>query len=107
MDAAHVHCNGWCFTWAVTAVGGRHVCLRKFDPGRIWNLIDSEGLTHYNGAPTVQSSLLDHEQAHELDRELITTVSGSRPTPELCRRLTKLGIRPIHVYGATELYGPT
>ena len=29
------HCNGWCFTWAVTAVGGRHVCLRKVDAGRI------------------------------------------------------------------------
>ena len=35
------HCNGWCFTWAVTAVGGRHVCLRKLDPGRVWELIDS------------------------------------------------------------------
>ncbi len=29
------HCNGWCFPWAVTAVGGRHVCLRKVDPNRI------------------------------------------------------------------------
>ena len=27
------HCNGWCFTWAVTAVGGTHVCLRKVEPG--------------------------------------------------------------------------
>ena len=26
------HCNGWCFTWAVTAVGGTHVCLRQVDP---------------------------------------------------------------------------
>ena len=100
------HCNGWCFTWAVTAVGARHVCLRKVDPGRVWELIDAEGVTHYNGAPTVQASLLDHEQAHELDREVITTVSGSPPTPELFRRLTDIGIRPIHVYGSTELYGP-
>ena len=100
------HCNGWCFTWAVTAVGGRHICLRKVEPGRVWELIDAEGVTHYNGAPTVQASLLDHEQAHELDREVITTVSGSPPTPELFTRLTDTGIRPIHVYGSTELYGP-
>ena len=100
------HCNGWCFTWAVTAVGGRHICLRKVDAGRVWELIDAEGVTHYNGAPTVQASLLDHEQAHELDREVITTVSGSPPTPELFTRLTDTGIRPIHVYGSTELYGP-
>jgi len=26
------HCNGWCFPWAVTAVAGTHVCLRRFDP---------------------------------------------------------------------------
>jgi fatty-acyl-CoA synthase len=100
------HCNGWCFTWAVTAVGGRHVCLRKVDPGRIWDLFDAEGVTHYNGAPTVQASLLDHDSAHELDRQIITTVSGSPPTAELFSRLTEVGIRPIHVYGATELYGP-
>ena len=100
------HCNGWCFTWAVTAVGARHVCLRKVEPGRVWELFDAESVTHYNGAPTVQASLLDHDRAHELDREVITTVSGSPPTAELFARLTEIGIRPIHVYGATELYGP-
>src|SRR3712207_3195979 len=25
------HCNGWTYTWAVTAAGGTHVCLRKVD----------------------------------------------------------------------------
>src|SRR6266446_8223464 len=30
------HCNGWCFTWAVTAVGATHVCLRKVDPPLVW-----------------------------------------------------------------------
>jgi fatty-acyl-CoA synthase len=100
------HCNGWCFTWAVTAVGGRHVCLRKVDPERIWELIDTEGVTHYNGAPTVQTSLLDHERAHKLDRAVITTVSGSPPSAGLFARLTDSGIEPVHVYGATELYGP-
>jgi fatty-acyl-CoA synthase len=100
------HCNGWCFTWAVTAVGGRHVCLRQVEPGRIWDLIDAEGVTHYSGAPTVQASLLAHEKAHVLDREVITTVSGSPPSREQFARLTELGLRPVHVYGATELYGP-
>ena len=28
------HCNGWCYPWAVTAIGATHVCLRKFDAGR-------------------------------------------------------------------------
>ena len=63
------HCNGWCFTWAVTAVGGRHVCLRKVEPGRVWELIGREGVTHYSGAPTVQASILDHPSARKLDHE--------------------------------------
>jgi fatty-acyl-CoA synthase len=36
------HCNGWCFTWAVTAVGGTHICLRRVESGRIWDLLESE-----------------------------------------------------------------
>src|SRR5882724_1728942 len=48
------HCNGWCFTWGVTAVAGTHICLRRVEPGQIWLLLDQEGVTHYNGAPTVQ-----------------------------------------------------
>src|SRR5947209_11944852 len=39
------HCNGWCFPWAVTAVGARHVALRAVDPERIWELIDEGGVT--------------------------------------------------------------
>ncbi len=33
------HANGWTFTWIVTAVGGRHVCLRKVDPAAVFRLI--------------------------------------------------------------------
>src|SRR6266446_7773591 len=54
------HCNGWCYTWAVTAIGGTHVCLRKLDPARVWELFDTEGVTHYNGAPTVHIFLVNH-----------------------------------------------
>ena len=41
------HCNGWCFTWAVTAAAARHVTMRAVDAQRVWELIDSEGVTHY------------------------------------------------------------
>ena len=100
------HCNGWCFAWAVTAVGGRHVCLRQVDAGRIWELIEREGVTHYNAAPTVQTAIVRSEKAYHLDREVVTCVSGSPPTRDLFEGLRDRGITPIHVYGATELYGP-
>jgi fatty-acyl-CoA synthase len=100
------HCNGWCFVWAVTAVGGRHVCLRAVDADRIWELIDSETVTHYNAAPTVQTALISSDRAHRLAHRITTCVSGSPPSRELFAGLRELGFTPIHVYGATELYGP-
>jgi fatty-acyl-CoA synthase len=100
------HCNGWCFTWAVTAVAGTHVCLRKVEPARIWELIDSEGITHYNGAPTVQIGVVNDPRAHKLARPVTVTVAGAPPSPTLLGKLKELGFKPVHVYGLTETYGP-
>jgi fatty-acyl-CoA synthase len=100
------HCNGWCFPWAVTAVGGTHVCLRKLDPGTIWDLFESQGVTHYNGAPTVHIFLTNHARAHRLAKPITATVAGAPPSPTLLGDMKKLNIRPIHVYGLTETYGP-
>ena len=100
------HCNGWCFTWAVTAVGATHVCLRKLDPVVIWDTIEREQVTHYCGAPTVQILLVNHPKAHRLTHELTATVAGAPPSPTLLGQMKKLNIRPVHVYGLTETYGP-
>jgi fatty-acyl-CoA synthase len=100
------HCNGWCFTWAVTAVAGRHVCLRKVDPGRIWDLLESEGVTHFNGAPTVHIGVVNDSAAHRLERQVTVTVAGAPPSPTLLGQLDELNFRPVHVYGLTETYGP-
>jgi fatty-acyl-CoA synthase len=100
------HCNGWCFPWAVTAVGGTHVCLRKVDADLIWELLEREGVTHYNGAPTVQISLVNHPKARALGRPVTVTVAGAPPSPTLLAQMRALGLTPIHVYGLTETYGP-
>jgi fatty-acyl-CoA synthase len=100
------HCNGWCFTWAVTAVAGRHVCLRKVEPGRVWELLESEGVTHYNGAPTVHIGVVNAPAAHRLERQVTVTVAGAPPSPTLLGQLDELNFRPVHVYGLTETYGP-
>jgi len=100
------HCNGWCFTWAVTAVAGRHVCLRKVDPARIWELLGSEGVTHFNGAPTVHIGVANDPAAHRLDRPVTITVAGAPPSPTLLGQLGDLNFRTVHVYGLTETYGP-
>jgi fatty-acyl-CoA synthase len=100
------HCNGWCFPWAVTAVAARHVTMRAVDPQRIWELIDGEGVTHYNGAPTVQLMVINHPRAHRLDRPVTAMVAAAPPSPTLLARMSELNFRIVHVYGLTETYGP-
>lgn len=100
------HCNGWCFTWGVTAVGGTHVCLRRVEPALVWDLFESEGVTHFNGAPTVQIFLVNHAKAHRLERQITVTIAGAPPSPTLLGQMKTLNFRPIHVYGLTETYGP-
>jgi fatty-acyl-CoA synthase len=100
------HCNGWCFPWAVTAVAGTHVCLRKVDAGLIWELLEREGVTHFCGAPTVQIGLVNHPSARRLERPVTVAVAGAPPSPTLLAQMRALDLRPIHVYGLTETYGP-
>jgi fatty-acyl-CoA synthase len=100
------HCNGWCFPWAVTAVGATHVCLRKFDPPLVWRLLDEEGITHFNGAPTVLAMLAADPAATRLNRPVRVTTAAAPPPPSLIARTEALGFQINHVYGLTETYGP-
>ena len=100
------HCNGWCFPWAVTAVAATHVALRAVDPDLVWRLIDEEGVTHYNGAPTVQLMIINHPKAHHLEQQVTAMVAASPPSPTLLARMEELNFRIVHVYGLTETYGP-
>ena len=52
------HCSGWTYTWAVTAVGGTHVCLRRVDPALIFPAIARHRVTHMCGAPIVMTMLI-------------------------------------------------
>ena len=100
------HCNGWCTPWAVTAIGATHVCLRAVRADVIWKLLDGEGVTHLDGAPTVLTTIAEASQAHVLEREIVATVAGAAPSPTVIARMRELGARIVHVYGMTELYGP-
>ncbi|MFI0454316.1 acyl--CoA ligase family protein [Actinomadura sp. 6N118] len=100
------HCNGWCTPWALAAIGGTQVCLRAVDAGRIWQLIDDEGVTHLNGAPTVLVTIANAPQAHPLERPLVVTTAGAPPSPTIIGQMEGLGARIVHVYGLTETYGP-
>ncbi len=100
------HCNGWCFAWGAVAVGATIICLRRVDPAQMWRLIDDEGVTHFNSAPTVQIALVNDPAAHRVQSQLTVVTGGSPPSPTLLGRMRELNISPVHIYGLTETYAP-
>ena len=72
------HCSGWTFTWGVTAVGGTHVCLRKVEPKRIFELIDEQR----NVSAYVRGTdHPEHARACARDRQEDICRSGPRSRP--------------------------
>jgi len=100
------HAMGWTFPWAVTAVRGTHYCLRKIDYPYIWKLLKDEGISHYNAAPTVNTLLLADKNAEKLSHPVRVTVAASPPSAHLFEMMESHNLRPVHVYGLTETYGP-
>src|SRR5882672_1450143 len=104
------HCNGWCFTWAVTAAGAIHICQRQIDPAAIWSAICSGNVTHLCAAPTVlamiaESAVSSGDGKHGHPVHAFT--GGAPPTPALLARLAGLNLHVTHLYGLTETYGPS
>ncbi|KAG6035940.1 hypothetical protein E4U19_004046 [Claviceps sp. Clav32 group G5] len=100
------HTMGWTFPWAVVAVRGLNVCLRKVDYPLIWRLLKEEGITHFNAAPTVNTLLVSAKEAEKLPKPVQVTVAASPPSGHLFQKMTDLNLIPVHVYGMTETYGP-
>ena len=102
------HCNGWTYPWAVTLVGGTHVCLRQVDPVRIFNLIGSERVTHLCAAPIVLNMLL-HSPAKPTQpygHRVEIATGGAAPPSAVIEQVERLGFEITHLYGLTETYGP-
>ena len=103
------HCNGWTFTWGVTAVGGTHVCLRGVDPATIFAMIKEHGVTHMCAAPIVLNTLVHAPDEVKLtfDQTVEIGTGGSAPPSTVIIAMEGMGFRVTHLYGLTETYGPS
>ena len=103
------HCSGWTFTWAVTAVGGTHVCLRRVEPKRIFDLCAQEHVTHMCGAPIVLNMLVHapSEVKRTLPVRPKVATGGAAPPAIVIERMEAMGFEVLHLYGTTESYGPS
>ena len=102
------HCNGWTYTWAVTAAGGTHVCLRRVDPASIFPAIRDYRVTHLCGAPIVLNMLVHAPTGVKLafDRTVEVATGGAAPPSAVIEAMEQMGFRVTHLYGLTESYGP-
>jgi len=104
------HCNGWGMPYAVTAMGVRHVIIRKIDGEEILRRVESEGVTLFNCAPAVIAAVLDAATARRgkgvavpgKGRVRVVIAGAPPPTKTIERIETELGWEFIQIYGLTE-----
>ena len=99
------HANGWTFVWTVTAVGGTHVCLRRAEPGLIFEEIKRERISSFCAAPTVLISIANapEEVRANAPRGLRIITAGAPPAAATIERVEgELGWEITQAYGLTE-----
>ena len=99
------HANGWTFVWTVTAVGGTHVCLRKIEPAKMFDLIRTERVSMLCAAPTVLIAIASAplEARGQAPRGVRVVTAGAPPAAATIERIEgELGWTITHVYGLTE-----
>jgi len=103
------HCNGWTYTWGVTAVAATHVCLRRVDPALIFAAIAEHKVTHLSGAPIVLNMLVHAPESvkRKFDHVVEASTGGAAPPSPVIEAMERMGFRVTHLYGLTESYGPT
>ena len=103
------HCNGWTYPWAVTAVAGTHVCLRRIDPAMIFAAIAEHRITHLCGAPIVLNMLAHAPDTikRRFDHVVEIATGGAAPPSAVIEAMERMGFRVTHLYGLTESYGPS
>ena len=99
------HANGWTYTWTVTAAAATHVCLRKVEPGAVFQLIRQERVGSLCAAPTVLISLANAsaEVRGAVPPGVQVVTAGAPPAAATIERLEEqFGWEVTQVYGLTE-----
>src|SRR5205807_4412744 len=99
------HANGWTFVWIITAVGGKHICLPKVEPARVFDLIRKENVGWLCAAPTVLISLAgaSREVRGEVPGGVHVVTAGAPPAAATIERMEgEFGWEVTQVYGLTE-----
>jgi fatty-acyl-CoA synthase len=102
------HCNGWTYSWGVTAACGTHVCLRRVDPALIFPLLAERRVRPQFGAPIVLNALVHAPDGikRRFDHRIEVATGGAAPPSAVIAAMEAMGFHVTHLYGLTESYGP-
>jgi fatty-acyl-CoA synthase len=72
-------------------------------------MIVEHGVTHMCGAPTVLAMLIGapEEQRRKFAQPVHVMTGGSPPPAKVIKGMEELGFKVLHIYGMTELQGPS
>ncbi|MFP3566181.1 AMP-binding protein [Paraburkholderia sp. SIMBA_030] len=101
------HANGWCFTWAITAAAGTHVCLRKVNAANVLSAIANHGVDHFCAAPIVLAGIasMPESERQPLPRRVRVLTAGSPAPAAVLEAVGAMGFDVDHVFGITEISG--
>jgi fatty-acyl-CoA synthase len=102
------HCNGWCFPWTMSVVGGTHICLRWVRAKAMFDALADHKVTHLSGAPIVMSTFVNaRDDEKRVLPHTVEFITAAAPPPEaILAAMAEAGFNVTHVYGLTETYGP-
>ena len=78
---------------AVTAAGGRHVCLRRIEPAAVFDAVARHKVTTLCGAPVVLTMLIHAPEADKrrFDHECRVFTGGAAPPSVVIAGMEKMG----------------
>lgn len=101
------HCNGWGHAWTMAAKAATVVCMRAFEPGLFFELLEQHNISHFGGAPIILNMLANapSDQQKVFNTPINVMTAGAPPPAAVLQSMNAFGFEVMHVYGLTETYG--
>ena len=99
------HVNGWGTPHYLTAKGGTHVMLKKFDPAKALELVQNEWVTRFFIIPTMVNAIFDLPALSSYDLSSLKDVliGGAPPPSGMCAKAEEVFGCTVHgAFGMSE-----
>jgi fatty-acyl-CoA synthase len=99
------HVNGWGTPHFLTAKGGTHVMLKKFDPARVLEIVQKERVNKFFIIPTMVNALMElpNFKNYDLSSMKDILIGGGVPPTGMCARVEEVFGCTVHAaFGMSE-----